>query len=293
MELLNKVRNEMLDVAMVLAEIKGPADIISNGLLRVGRTMENIGRKNPHSYSYLLSGRRLDNRRPTDKFLRETAGLFLEWKYGIMPTVYDIEAASAALDATNEGSLFDHPPLMTHRVSKVEESEVSHPCSFIEASGSGTSVEIPVKRKHQRHARIDYMISGEGLHGLNRFGLGLSSIATVAYDKTPFSFVLNMGFPLAELIKAWTALAGVDVVGYCETDYFKAEVDRGSRTMRVRDIDVTYEWEPVVVTDWKRTAYNSPPMPMPHVRNPISIGNLQTVLALFTQLRKPERLLQT
>lgn len=289
MKVLNNVRQEVFDVAMVLAEMQGTTDVITNGMLRIARSMDAIKNRKPESYSYLLSGRRRDNRRPTDKFLRETAGIFLEWKYGITPTVLDIQGATKALDINENGGLFDNPPLLVARAVDVQNSSFD---STLEGPGTPSSyggVPCTVDVRIERKARLDYRVEGEGLRGLNRYGLGLGTIPTLLFERTPFSFVLNMALPLADLIKAWTALAGAKVVGYCETTHTSAKVRASSFAREWRYVDI-----PVAVTEidtpwvnWERVAYPSVPMPLPFVRNPITTGNLATALALFTQLRKP------
>lgn len=286
-KLLNNVRNEVLDVAMVLAEMQGTTDTIMNGLMRIARTMDAFKKGNPHHYSYLLSGRRKDNRRPTDKFLRESSGLFLEWKYGIMPTVYDVQGACKALDMNEDGSLWNNPPLLVARAvttdRSVQESDIT-----IGTVMSGVVRKASHEVTRQSSARLDYSIRGEGIRGLNRYGLGLSTIPTLLFEKTPFSFVLNMAFPLADLIKAWTALAGVDVRGYCETHYTSVRFLPSSGTIPTNGFSSSYKLEPQAdYITWFRTAHATVPMPMPFVRNPIKASNAATVLALFTQLRRP------
>lgn len=287
-KLLNNVRNEVLDVAMVLAEMQGTANTVTNGLMRIARSMDAIKKGNPRHYSYLLSGRLKDNRRPTDKFLRESSGIFLEWKYGIMPTVYDVAGACKALDMNKDGSLWDNPPLLVARATEVTSGTVTHQGTAVSASGDSARFNWDSVYRSEYKARLDYTVTGEGLRGLNRYGLGLSSIPTVLFDRTPFSFVLNMAIPISELIKAWTALAGCDVRGYSETLHQRVSFPKGSHLVKIRDIPCTVELpeQPDYVT-WQRNAFASVPMPMPYVRNPIKTGNLATVIALFTQLRKP------
>lgn len=288
-KLLNNVRSEVLDVAMVLAEMQGTTDTIVTGLSRLARSMQAVKKGNPRHYSYLLSGRTKDNRRPTDKFLRESSGVFLEWKYGIMPTVYDIAGACKAMDMNENGSFWDNPPLLVGRATEITTSSINTKIRVGEAAGaSSASIPVSFPTRVEYKARIDYSIRGEGLRGLNRYGIGLSSIPTVLFDKTPFSFVLNMALPMSELIKAWTALAGVDVRGYCETLHKSVSAPRGSASVSLRGIPCTVNFlEQPDWISWERRAFSTVPMPMPYLRNPIKTGNLATVLALFTQLRKP------
>lgn len=293
MKVLNNARSEVFDVAMVLAEISGTANTLTTGLLRLARSMDAVKRRKPENFFYLLNGRRRDGRRPTDKFLRESAGVYLEWKYGIMPTVYDIAGASKALDMSQDGSLFDNPPLLVARaVDRNTVSAASAPIRSINGYHTGHTTE-PVKAftvTDELKARLDYRVSGEGIRGLNRYGLGLSSVATVAFDKTPFSFVLNMAVPIADLIKAWSALAGCDVVGYCETRYRRVDVASAEALLPERHHPLVCNVKQLEAAfmSFSRSAFAKPPMPMPFVRNPVKVGNVSTVLALFTQLRSPQ-----
>lgn len=291
-KILNNVRAEVLDVAMVLAEMQSTTNTIVNGLARIGRSLNAVKKGNPHHYAYLLSGRTKDNRRPTDKFLRESSGVYLEWKYGIMPTVNDVASACKAMDMNENGSFWDNPPLLVGRASEIIDSTSTSNVRFRAVNGFMEQQLKPItlSARAEYKARIDYSVRGEGLRGLNRYGVGLSSIPTVLFDRTPFSFVLNMAFPISELIKAWTALQGCEVRGYCETLHKRITFPRDTFRVNLWPVSipctVTLLKQPDWVS-WERRAFSTVPMPVPYVRNPIKTGNLATVLALFTQLRKP------
>lgn len=288
MKVLNNVKDEVLDVAMVLAEISGTVDTVGGNLLRIARSLDAVRKGKPESFMYLMHGRRRDGRRPTDKFLRETAGTYLEWKYGIMPTILDVQGATEALDINSNGSLFDNPPLMVARAVDKSTRTINSTIRVKRAGSSSVSVPVSVTVKNELKARLDFSVRGDALRGLSRYGLGLGTVATVAFDKTPFSFVLNMAVPIAELIKAWTALAGVDVMGYCETYYEEATINSAKSVLPIQGIMtvVDIEQRKKHWTNWSRKAYREVPMPIPFVRNPVKPGNLATVLSLFTQLRK-------
>lgn len=289
MKILNNVRNEVFDVAMVLAELSSTAETLSGNLARVGRSLEQVRRKKPDSFYYLLTGRRKDGRRPTDKFLRESAGTFMEWKYGIMPTVYDIQGATKALDMNEDNSFWENPALLVNRASiKGVTPFVDTQKATVAGNPSNyNQVDIVGEIEWEHKARIDYTVTGEGLRGLNRYGIGLGTVATIAFERTPFSFVLNMAIPIADLIKAWTALAGCEVRGYCETQWSRIRLPGNTSVFKQNGITYSNTVAPQVYPPtFKRTAFGTVPMPLPHVRNPVKLSNIQTVLALFTQLRK-------
>lgn len=291
MKILNNIKDEVFDVAMVLAEMQSTTNMLSQMLYRVGRSLNAVRQRKPESFSYLMHGRRRDGRRPTDKFLRETAGTYLEWKYGITPTLMDIEGASKALDLNAEGSLFDNPPLLVARSRVLQEIPVKLRGSTAYAGGSPHSIEFDLILKREQRARCDFQVTGEGVRGLSRYGIGLGTVGTVLWDKKPFSFVIDMAFPMADLIKAWTALGGVDVKGYTETfhDTLIHKTD-ASRPLQLDREYISYlRLKPngTIGTSWFRDTHFRPPYPVPFIRNPIKASNISTVLALFTQLRKP------
>lgn len=283
------VKSEVLDTAMVLAEMQGTVDLLGSNLVRLGRAMDTMRKRSPEYAFYLTFGKRPDGRRPTDAFLRNTASAYLEWKYGIMPTIFDIQGACKALDMNEQGSFWENAPILVAR-SRLR-STYPQTRDMQGVNGAIRDRRIPVVWHRERRARCDYRVKGEALRGLNRYGLGLSTVATVAFERTPFSFVANMAIPMADIIKAWSALSGTEVVGYCETDYYRMDIPKGSSIIKDgQGVEISLEWQEQkgTVEYFTRTAFKNPPMPLPYVRNPIKTGNFSTVLALFTQLRNPQ-----
>lgn len=294
-KILINIKDEILDVSMVLAEIGGTSRTVANSMLRVARSMDAVRRRTPESFAYLMHGKLgVDKRRFTQRFLKETAGVFLEWKYGVMPSLIDYTGACEALDLTSNGSLFDNPPLCVARatVGRDFSNDVK---PWWNCGAYAPNETVTVKTKVIASARCDYRISGEGLRGLSQFGLGPGTMATVLFDKTPFSFVLNMMLPVADLIKAWTALRGVNTIGYSETIYQDHSIKPTTLSFNVADgWQYLVRTKPVKVKEFTRYTGSRPPMPTPFIKNPIKVENISTVLALFTQLRdnpkRPERI---
>lgn len=283
---LNNLKDEILDVTMVLGEIFETTDMIGDNLVRVARSMDMVRKRKPESFRYLMTGKREKGRRPTEKFLAEVSSDYLEWKYGIMPTIMDIEGASKALDMTNDGSLFDNPPLL---VARAQLKETVHKTVDVWLATDWKRLPVPVEVDLESKARIDYHVSGEGLRGLSRFGIGLTSAATLVFERTPYAFLLNMAVPLADTIKAWGALSGgVTVRGYSETHAIKYRVPAGfANVQSISGNGIkSYEWDKVEPTGltFDRYGATTVPMPTPYVRNPVRLGNLTTALSLFTQM---------
>lgn len=288
MKTLNNISDEILDVSMVLAEMQSTVTTATSLLHRLGRSMEAVYKRKPTHYMKLMHGRNPPNLkgRHLDTFNREVAGTYLEWKYGIMPSIYDLQGACAGLDINEKGSLWDNPPLLVAR-SKVSRTE-SHKTLFsLETPNSNTTVWLEGEVKHEIRTRCDYRISADGIRGLNRYGLGLTSVATVLWDKKPFSFVLDMAMPMSQLIKAWGALAGVSPISYVETYHSVMKTKPVYKDFSAQGVPCTAKIPSVKWRSFNRKVYDRPPYPLPFVRNPIKSGNMATVLALFTQLRNP------
>lgn len=284
-KILVNIKDEILDVSMVVAEMQSTVTTIGSLLNRVGRSLNAINKKNPRSFYYLLTGKTRDGRRPTQRFLKETSSEYLQWKYGIMPTLMDLEGAVRGMDINEKSSLFDNPPLLVARAIIDDSRTSSVKVQPSTALGAYTDVSASLIAKRTIKARCDYEITGEALRGLNRYGIGLGSIATVAWDKTPFTFVLDMAIPIASLLKAWSALDGVNVKSYCETTFEEYTIKGFTTYIPNGNVTVVSPGSSPC-RQFSRRAFSSPPMPLPFIRNPITTGNLSTVLALFTQLRR-------
>lgn len=282
-KILNNLRKEIVDLSMVVAELRATANTLGDNLLRLGRSMDQFRLRRPDSYSYLLSGSRNLKRRPTERFLKETADSYLEWKYGIMPTIYDIQGACEGLDVDGAGNLFSNPPLLVARSRVEANGTVNANLSCRSMFQRGHYWQGPARYERSIAARLDYRISGELLRGLNRYGLGLGSVATVVWDNSPFSFVLDWVLPMSELIKAWSALAGVHVVGYSET-HFEKNFSVGHDYWPWPDVVITVEDGEETSRFWRRETYPTVPFPIPYLKNPIKVNNIQSALALFTSL---------
>lgn len=288
MKVRNKVKDETFDVAMVLAEIGSTANTISSNLMRVARSMDTLRRRKPYDFYYLMNGRYPRGVRKTDRRLRQTASTYLEWKYGIMPTIFDIEGGCDTIEELSQGSFFGAAPIISAKAKSTKTGTFDLPvqCSveYLQFNGIAS-----YEYERGYFARIDYNVTTESLRGLSRFGIGLSTLATVAFERTPFSFVLNMAVPIADIIKSWDALAGVTVKGISLTDYTILRGGTVKGTAKHSAYGYTVPFLAGVTegkTTFRRTIPRTVPIPMPFIRNPIKTGNLATVLALFTQMRK-------
>lgn len=290
-KILNNIRDEVFDVAMVLAELQSTVNTCTSAMSRIGYSLNAVLKKDKRVFEYLWTGKmptgkdgRIVTGRHLDRFNRQVSSMYLEWKYGVMPSVLDFKGACKALDINEKDGLFNNPPLLVARAVDMEEHSGSTSVQYaIEGGGSEVKGELAWKGKSTLKARCDFRVRGDGLRGLNRYGLGLGTIPTVMWDKTPFSFVFDMVMPVASMLKAWTALSGCEVLGYCETLHQNWEVQPG--TCRGTRLNSVYTCEGGDGMFMDRRAYDTVPMPLPFVQNPIKSGNAMTVLSLFTQLR--------
>lgn len=282
--LYSNVHAEKMDVSMALAEFGQSVNTFQTAAMRVLRSMDTVRLKHRRSFDYLMHGRVTD-RRITDAFLRDTQSIYLSWKYGINPTLSDIRGFTEMWDPDATDPSINGAFFLTARASS--KSKRLTTCRVEVTQSTAATGNVPAEIVNEIAMRLDYRINNSTLRGLNRYGIGLTSLPTVVFDKTPFSFVLNMLVPISETIKAWGATQGTSTLGFTETDYQSLNLRYGSfSSANGAVIGVTPQ---SYVNMVRRAGPNGPPA-YPYVRNPVKTGNLASVLALATTLRKPEEL---
>jgi len=117
--------------------------------------------------------------------------------------------------------------------------------------------------------------------------MGLINPASVAWEITPFSFLIDWALPVGSLLSAWSSMAGFDFLG-------------GSSSTKV-DVSTTIEKRftsstqgatvsgtiPVTFTAsaYSRGVLGTWPIPVPYVKNPLSNEHVANAAALITSMR--------
>jgi len=138
------------------------------------------------------------NRRPPST-TDEISGRWLELQYGWLPLVGDIQAAAEAV-----GNLVERPTQRTFRVSRsVRKSERVQ---------WGNYLYVKNTYVHKRYMKVTIFAAP------NPFTLNLVDVATVAWEKTSYSFVADWFLPIGDYLGAMKVLSVLPVSQVATTD---------------------------------------------------------------------------
>jgi hypothetical protein len=209
---------------------------------------------------------------------RSIADTWLEMQYGWLPLLSDIYGASEELKDQDRQA--DQIVRVARQIGRVSQNPgFSHPSTTVEGS-----CQISLK------AYAFYRVSDETQVWLS--SLGLLNPAEVAWELTPFSFVLDWFIPVGDFLEGLTAATGMQFIdgGYAIKARGKFEatdlpIDKppsGSSVLNPR-FDLTITSEAFCFT---RVKMSSPPRASLYAKSPYSDKRVFNAVALLTSLRR-------
>lgn len=293
MRALNKLSDEKVDLPMMLAEIQKSVSQVSEISSKIAKGFMALKRRDPKAFQYLLNGvdeRRLNQTHSGQKMLKRITSNYLGYKYGIQPLVLDLVGIMEYRKRPFEGR-----PMIRGRSNQryVESTVLKIPLK----PGQLTPTDILVDVKIQTDVSTSIYATvnadySKYFHDLNGLGLNLGSAATIAWDLAPYSFVLDMMLPISDIIKSQSAMNGLTARSATTTVFQKilSHTVR-NRTMRIYD----YRYDQPNDISAVRVERSSDGFRMqrrlvgthgsvPHLVNPIKIGNVATWTALIHSL---------
>lgn len=254
--MLNKARHKISganqDLGETLAELDQTIDLIKKQFERIGKIGEALRDGKWSKLDSLLGGKTPDSVKKMKPSKRLASG-YLEVMFGIMPL---ISSANTAVEAYGSGILSRGSKVSAVSGQKrvgLEQSVRNHKDNLGRASISGT-------------------VKNPNIATLNSYGL--LNPALMAYQRLPYSFILDWFLPIGTILGSLTAEAGLQDVRQTYTDIAYSERDNVHGWL---DRTVTYYR---VVVD---------PGGLPPLGNPfgraaqLSIGKFISSLALVRQ----------
>lgn len=201
---MNLIANSARRMAGFLRGIKrlDPSEAFKSLGLETGRHARNVSRR-----ANTLKKRGASSRDIGD-FAADT---WLEVKYGWKPLLYDIESAAEALahDWANEPR--DVRVFGSGNVAIDHRHALHLPLRGV-ASGSGSA-----KVRYQ----ADFQVLDPTLRNAN--SLGLTNLATVAWELIPYSFVFDWFVPVGAFLDAQTAYYGLNFRSGSRSQFFESK----------------------------------------------------------------------
>jgi hypothetical protein len=110
--------------------------------------------------------------------------------------------------------------------------------------------------------------------------IGLANPLSIAWEVVPFSFVVDWGLPIGNVLEALTATRGLEFIGGCSIVRGEGTIEAelkptGTNTVLTpRTVECEY-------FSARRTKYGTFPRPMPYAKSPFSTSNTLSALALY------------
>lgn len=213
---ISKAKDEGLNAAVALAELGQTMRMFANTAIRVNRSMRALRRRNYHeawsalgmSYappgkgesgnSLLPSRVRVDDRSVTGR----SSNLLLEYTYGFVPLMHDIDAAAHKLSER----YVSRPPVIVQRVrhSKSERSE-----SVNNGVTLKSYTELSIAKT------LHYRVSNDFIS--HAASLGFTNPMLLVWETIPLSFVLDWFVNVGDWLQGFSAYHGLEFLAGCSS----------------------------------------------------------------------------
>lgn len=269
-ECLLQLKGQKANLGEALATARQTADLFAGSASRLFRSLIAARRGNWRE-AFGVLGLRIRGE-PVGLGLAQR---YLEYNYGLRPLVGDIFGLYELLTEQVKPAL-----ILTAKRSLSESRNREYA-----KEDFGRALKHVYTESHARVDRIQISarINDTSLRQIAQ--AGLSNPLSLAWDLIPWSFVIDWGLPIGNVLSALDAHHGLDFV-----DGFKSRTGRAtySRTSKayLPGWKTNRDWVQAKFRfSFVRTKLPGFPRPLIYARNPFSTGNVLNALALFRQLR--------
>lgn len=261
-ECLVKLGSKKAEIALTLAEAKKSFDLLVDGATTLFRVAIAVKRGNiPLALRTLGVNPRGIGKR------------YLQYVYGVKPLAYDIYGAYRFF---SEG-LETRPRIKATRTVR-EQFQVDGPLGWKSRMGKYNTGSLSVR------THLEAVLTDQYLHAAN--SAGILNPASVLWELTPWSFVIDWALPIGTLIEACTAASGLVFHSGWRTAVLESEGDWYQPAPSWWDNAPTNCGFHVANWSFRRDPLSKFPRPAPFVISPFKTGKAMNALALLTQLVK-------
>lgn len=261
-EAIEKIANTNFDAALALAEARETADTVTDLSKRALRLLVAVKKLDFKTLKKELKWRN----GPTNATSPSEA--WLQYRYGIMPTVYDVQGAIEVLSGK-----IARPMLTTVKGG----TSTSLDKTWEEYYGYKTFTRTG---KQTFRTSLCVRIKSEAYQTASEFGF--TNLAGIAWEFIPFSFIVDWVTPIGSWLKALSIIPTVDF-------------EHGSQSMQIQgSVHLNYDDNPTGssytrwdkswdVNGYKRKPLSAIPIPLPRLQAPIrGVGDIDRVADLLS-----------
>lgn len=284
-KLLAKLKSQHVNLANLFAERAKTAQMVGDTALKLFYAARNLKRGNFGAAAENLgvaTSRRSASRgrrHLEDNSPQGLANAWLELQYGWKPLLNDVYGSCEALAERYMAETMIKRATASHTVQGTD--------SFTSISPDKPYASRTWTMKSSRTVRMGaaYRVDGPALHSFA--SLGITNPLTVAWEVTPFSFVVDWFLPVGNFLDTLDATLGLSYLhGYTtifdrhngKKVYSEQGLDAFNRMIQA--YGVAY-YEDLTCT--RNSAAGFPAPSLPRFKNPLSMGHMHNALALLTQ----------
>lgn len=265
-ECLLKVRDMSINLLQVFAERQKTIDLIFERTTRLVKAYKAAKRGRFRDAAKALG---------VDKKGKKTASSWLELQYGWLPLMSDIYGGYEAITGrrAQKGMLFN-----------VKRTVNSSKTRTVTQSTETWNSIANIQTKQWTKVSLWYTVEYEALAEASK--VGLLNPLEIAWELTPWSFVLDWIVPVGNVLGALSATSGCTFKGGTLTRGYDATLDCqviprtthsfGQYIERSGDIKGG-----IKVFNMDRQVYTGSPTPTLYVKNPLSVGHALNAIALL------------
>lgn len=267
-ECLVKLKTANVDYGTFLAELDQTSKLIAGNLKSLADARNAAKRR-----KWSEAARHLKVSKPSFKSSsRDISGRWLELQYGWLPLLSDIHGMYEDIRKAPE------PRFSVKRTIKQnQESEVVN-------QPNGVRIQYDRNGTYGVMVRLDYTLNNAAL--AVAASMGLTNPATIAWEKTRMSFLVDWAVPLGNFFSACDSTFGLIFKGGSASSWSRVE-GKGTATCRRHTqlgyskmdyFSFSYTYEAM---DFGRTVFATSPVPLPYYKSPVSVTHTLNALALF------------
>lgn len=219
---------------------------------------------------------------PTTKspFGGDASSRWLEYNYALMPLVYDVVGAAQVL-----AEYFNGVPISEMWPVRVKLKKLEDISSEMRGSTSlSWRIVTDLEGLAEWRGTIElwYTVDHSWLKSASSLGLIGPG---VVWELVPYSFMVDKVIPIGDFIEACTATLGCTFVSGWQLERYKGFLD--STGMRSTESGYVVDKEGsanITFTGFQRTPLTQFPSPRLYLKNPLSLRNAVTTVALIRQL---------
>lgn len=268
---LLKIKDQKVNLSVAAAEMHKAVDMVASRTMSLVKALRAIRKGNVVAAAKAL-GVAPPKKSSHSKLQAQN---WLELQYGWMPLLQDIHGAYelATMKQRTFGMTISGKSSVKRKYKDSGSRYLSAPFvgSYVDTGDLQTTVSL--------HYRVDSVALSWAAQA------GLDNPLTVAWEITPFSFLVDWFIPIGNWIEAFTATQGLTLLGGSLTKYSRIERKNTIAT----DGTLKSSGQMTGVQKYfkmDRTVYTSTPVPIPYYKNPFSVAHGLNAIALLRAILK-------